>query len=232
MSIGIIAATPIELEIILQNLSKSKPSKSHKTLFYEGYISNLPVIACLCGVGKVNAAHGTTILLEKFNVDSIYTIGIGGAYPSSMLKLGDIAIAEKEIYGDEGLVSKDGFHTLKEINLPLLELGGVKYYNEFILYIPAELETFPYRGNFVTVSSCSGSLKRAFMLEQKFNALCENMEGAAIAHICTLYGKPNVEIRGISNIISERTAEPLSRSDILRAAYKVQEFFLDFLKAL
>lgn len=233
MALGIIVATSLEFDIILSNITKCRSFRHNYKFFYQGEIhSNIPVIACVCGVGKVNAAYGATIMLEKFKVDKVYTIGIGGAYPSSGLRIEDIVIAEKEIYGDEGLALKNSFHTLEEIQLPLIECNSVKYYNEFKMYIPQELKSFKKKGNFVTLSSCTGSLTKAYVLEQKFNALCENMEGAAIAHICTLYGKPNVEIRGISNIINERTSEPLSRQDLIRASHKVQEFFIEFCRNL
>jgi nucleoside phosphorylase len=53
------------------------------------------------------------------------------------------------------------------------------------------------------------------------------MEGAAIAHVCSLSGVPVAEIRGISNIIEDRTAAPLNKSDIVKAAENVQKFFLE-----
>jgi futalosine hydrolase len=56
----------------------------------------------------------------------------------------------------------------------------------------------------VTVSSSTGTRKRAKELEKRFNAICENMEGAAVAHLCTLYKIPLFEIRGISNIVGVR----------------------------
>ena len=59
-------------------------------------------------------------------------------------------------------------------------------------------------GNFITVSAATGTPERALELEKRFDALCENMEGAAIAHICTMYGIQLTEVRGISNIVGVR----------------------------
>jgi futalosine hydrolase len=59
-------------------------------------------------------------------------------------------------------------------------------------------------GPFITVSTCSGSKNTARMMYRRFHGICENMEGAAFAHICALYEVPIIEIRGISNIVGDR----------------------------
>ena len=59
-------------------------------------------------------------------------------------------------------------------------------------------------GPFVTVSQCSGVQGVGDALHARFNALCESMEGAAAAHICTLYNVPFLELRGISNLVENR----------------------------
>jgi futalosine hydrolase len=221
---GIIASTQIEAGLVIKQLSQKEEISIQGKAFYKGLLGqNTEGIICICGIGKANAAHGTALLIEKFKPDFVWNIGIAGAYPSSGLKIGDVVITEKEIYGDEGLLAKDGFHTMNEI---------LDVQNEFIMHIPEELrvrslELGVKMGNFITVSTCTGTLEKGREIEQRFNALCENMEGAAIAHICALLGIPAAEIRGISNIIEDRTAEPLNKADILKAAENAQKFFLE-----
>ncbi len=230
MLTGIVVSTQMEINVISGMLHDYERFEIHRKTFYRGVINNItPVIICICGVGKTNASHGTTLLIENFSPDSIYIIGIGGAYPSSGLNIGDIAIAEKEIYGDEGLALQNSFCTMEEIGLPILKIGDIHYYNEFQTFIPEPLRKFKNIGNFITVSSCTGSLEKALAIEKRFDAICENMEGAAVAHICKLYGITPVEIRGISNLIRERKAERLNKEDIVRASERVQRFFLDII---
>lgn len=220
---AVIASTEIEVSLIRGLLSQKELSETQGKTFYKGFLGNKETAVCICGVGKVNAAHGTALLIEKFKPNLVYVIGVGGAYPSSGLSIGDIVIAEKEIYGDEGLLAKDGFRTLNEI---------LDVQNEFIMHIPEDLrvrslELRVKRGNFITVSTCTGTLERGREIEKRFDAICENMEGAAIAHICALSEIPVTEIRGISNIIEDRTAAPLNKTDIIKAAENVQKFFLE-----
>jgi len=245
---GLISATEKESRVILRLLRRIK-DKSLALSVYQGNIGKTNIIHIISGIGKTNAAHAATLLIEKFSPSAVISFGIGGAYPSSGLRTGDIAIADKEIYGDEGLWLKDGFHKADEIGIPLFKKGRKKYFNEFPLnkslvkkamkVIPPNLPLVKgwrgvYRiksGAFVTVSTVTGTDKRAKELERRFSAsggaICENMEGAAVAHVCAMYGIPMLEIRGISNIVEDRDR---SKWDVKTAAENCQRMLLDFLR--
>lgn len=225
--VGIIAPTLIESEALLRLMSSKEEFVIQGKPFYKGLLKGKDTVLCICGVGKTNAAHGTALLLERFQPAIVYVIGVAGAYPSAGFGIGDIVVAEKEIYGDEGLLLESGFMTMNAIGLPLATSGGIRYYNDFPLHVPTELADYRHKGVFVTVSSCTGTFHRGIEIEKSFNALCENMEGASVAHICLLNCTPAAEIRGISNIIEDRVGKPLDKADILEAADKVQKFFLD-----
>lgn len=227
MTCGIIVPTLVESEILIREISDRDEFVIQNKRFYTGKLKEKTVVLCVCGIGKANAAHGTTLLLEKFHPDSVYVAGVAGAYPSSGLKIGDIAVGDKEIYGDEGLLLESGFRTMETLGLPMASVGKSQYFNQFPLHVPEALRNQINRGAFVTVSACSGTLKRGIEIEKQFQAICENMEGAAIAHICLLNNTPVTEMRGISNIIEDREGKPLDKQAILDAAAKVQKFLLE-----
>lgn len=238
--IGIIFSVTAEGSILIRNLTERLRAEG---MYQAGRVTGKRVILAVSGIGKVNAAHATTSLIHEFPPAMIINIGIGGAYPSSGLKTGDVAIAEKEIYGDEGVLLKDGFHGLDLIGIPLVKRGRKKYFNAFPLDKPlirkavraAQLVTHHAspvtvkKGTFLTLSTCTGTKKRAIELERRFGAVCENMEGAAIAQICSIYGIPFAEIRGISNIVEDRD---LSKWNIKLAAENCQKAALEFIRAL
>jgi len=224
---GIIAATQIEADLLIKQLAEKTVETIQGKSFYSGYLHNLPVTICICGVGKVNAAHGATLLIERYSPEIVYIIGVAGAYPSSGLKIGDVAVAGKEIYGDEGVMIGEEFHPMDKL-FDRIQSLEFKIQNEFPMFIPSKLNGFD-RGTFITVSTCTGSLKRGRELEKRFDTVCENMEGAAIAHVCALNNIPVTEIRGVSNIIEDRTAGPLNKEDIILAAENAQRFFMDVL---
>ncbi|MBF0472598.1 MAG: futalosine hydrolase, partial [Nitrospirae bacterium] len=153
------------------------------------------------------------------------------------LNVGDIAIAAEEIYGDEGVLCLDGFKDMTEIGLPIIITNNRQFYNKIELDKETIDKVFNIinksytckKGTFITVSTCSGTLKRAKELKESYNGLCENMEGASIAHISNLYGLKMVEIRGISNIVEDRNK---SAWDINLASRNAQEAVLAVLKAL
>jgi len=211
---------------------------------YKGRIGDRQVVYMISGMGKTNAAHAATILIEKFSPDLVILFGAGGAYPSTGLKVGDIVVAGEEIYGDEGVLDKNGFHGTEYIGIPLLKKKARRYFNRFLLErelaakalkssnrVTCHLSrvTAVKTGAFVTVSTCTGTGKRARELEKRFGAICENMEGAAVAHICTLYGTPMIEIRGISNIAGQRDK---SQWNIKLAGENCREVLMELLRSL
>jgi len=207
MNLALIVPTPAESKELRWEI-KPHPKEELKTIF-EGELQQNQIVFTHCGIGKVNAAHSTTLVLENYAIDILILFGIGGAYSGLV---GDIAVAESENYGEEGLITKEGWYSMDFMGLPLLKKNK-EYYNTFPLDIKLketaieaskESDLKVISGNFVTVSQCSGTRESGEIMMKRFNGICENMEGAAVAHICTLYGTPMIEIRGISNIIEDR----------------------------
>ena len=113
MSIGIIVATDEEL-IETKNIMDSFEEKNvFELTFIKGKISNKKVIAVKCGIGKVNAARTTQILIDKFDVDKIINIGAAGGVNLD-LKIQDIVIGERLVQYDFD-VSSSGDYEKGEI---------------------------------------------------------------------------------------------------------------------
>ncbi|NWF51840.1 MAG: futalosine hydrolase [Nitrospirae bacterium] len=238
--VGLISAVKLEGTLILRYMKTIREGIPQGFNLYKGKIQNKSVVYIISGIGKTNASIGTMFLFEKFSPKLIINFGVGGAYPSSGLAIGDIAVAEKEIYGDEGVYLKDGFHPAEVTGIPLLVKAQKRYFNKFqldkklikkavsISRITHHVSRITVKsGPFLTVSTSTGTLKRAKELEKKFGTICENMEGASIAHICTLYGIPMVEIRGISNIVKDRNKKEW---DVKLASENCQKAVIEFLK--
>jgi futalosine hydrolase len=233
MVVGLISSVPQEGKIIAGQLGEQRQMSGMP--LREGKTHGNDVIYIVSGMGKTNAAHAATVLNERFSPGIVILFGVGGAYPSAGLEVGDLAVAKKEIYGDEGVLRGDRFHGTEFIGIPLLKRDGKRYFNEFPLdrrlirmaLGSSLLVTRTVSGTFVTVSTCTGTKKRAFEFEKRFGAICENMEGAAVAHICAIYGIPVIEIRGISNIVDNRDKD---KWNIGLAAEHCQKAVLNLLK--
>ncbi len=226
--LALLSSMPFESDYLLAGLKNVRTTEIAGKIVHSGKLSGNDIIIMNTGIGKINAAHSATCLFEHYSLKKIVNIGVGGAYPGSGLNNGDIAIASKEIYGDDGVIDEKGWMSLKEIGIPLVESGGEKYFNEYPVCAVRAIRESPLHvktGNFVTVSAVSGTQQRAKELEKRFNAICENMEGAAIAHVCAIYNIPMLEIRGISNIAGERDKR---KWNMQQASENCQKFVLDF----
>lgn len=207
--LGLISAVAFEAEALLESLRSSKSPGLGLTT---GTLGGRRVVHIASGMGIANAARAATVLIERFAPGLIVLFGTGGAYPSAGLAKGDMAVAEREVYADSGVLMQDGLHGIEETGTALVTRGRRRFFNEFPLgrglarrALRAASGVAPARaGVFLTVAQATGTLGRARELERRYGALCENMEGAAVAQVCALYGVALVEMRGISNLVEDR----------------------------
>jgi futalosine hydrolase len=236
----VLIISAVERETALLELALGDACRSSSPAFTvrEGSIGRLPVLICVGGVGKVNAAAATAALIERHQPRLVINTGCAGAYPGSGLSIGDLVVASCEILGDEGALTSAGWLDLQQMGMPSLVTGQQQYYNEIPLSSHAAekaMQLADYcgvalaRGRFVTVSTCSGSLRRGKQLARRFGAVCESMEGAAVALVCQRYGIDCLEIRGISNHVEERN---LANWDIGGAVENAQRLVLKYLEEL
>lgn len=203
---------------------------------FGGEIDGREIIVALTGLGKVNAASATTLLLERFQPLLLINTGCGGAYAGSGLAVGDLAVASSETFADEGVATSQGWRGLELIGIPLFEGRGEQVFNTLPLAAEvaaaacrrAEAAGFTAKlGPFLTVSTCSGTAACGAELLRRFPGICENMEGAAVAQVALMYGVPLLEVRGISNLVEDRD---LSRWNLKLAVKNVQNFLHDWLR--
>jgi futalosine hydrolase len=237
--IALLCSVLPEAETLLQKLSSERTTEQGSKKFVEGTLGGRKVVLCIGGMGKVNAAHAATLAITHYAAEALIVFGIGGAYPASGARVGDIAIARDEIAGDEGILTHEGFKDTGYIGIPLLKTATSGIYNTY----PAESSLVDraqgvlaspsasgatHAGSFVTLSTCTGTIERARELEERYHGLCENMEGAAAAHVAIAHRIPWLEVRGISNIVEDRD---LLSWDIPRAAGAAQHAVIRLLES-
>jgi futalosine hydrolase len=173
------------------------------------------------GVGPVNAAHAVTMAITRSRPKAVVVCGIGGAYPGSGLAIGDVACAASECYGDLGASSPTGFLDMQAIGFPIVA-GPPPIYN----VLPMQVFPTGRRVPFVTMSTCTGTDAAARAIAARTGGAVENMEGAAVAHVAALHGIPAGELRGISNLVTDRDTAAWRIKDAATAA---QEALLSWL---
>jgi adenosylhomocysteine nucleosidase len=197
--IGIIVAMDEELKEI-QNIMKNEKIEEILNLqIYKGSIGKKEIVLVKSGVGKVNAARVTQILIDNFEIEYIINVGSAGAL-NPILNIGDIVIGKKLVQHDfditafghtKGYITGVGDYIYSDDNL-------IKKLNEARNNINDD--TFKIKlGIIATGDIFCTEVEMKNKIYAKFKADCVEMEGAAIAQVSYLNKIPFVVIRSISD---------------------------------
>lgn len=198
MVLGIIGAMDEELDILLKDMDLKEKKVFANMTFNKGTLWGKDVVAVVCGIGKVNAAICTQILLSEYKVDKIINVGVAGGIGKDIYP-GDIVIADNLVehdmdttaFGDpHGQIPRMDTFDFK-CDKSLVELANKVCSNL------KDLNTFI--GRIVSGDVFVADIEKIKWLEKEFNALACEMEGASIAHTCYLNNTPFVVIRSISD---------------------------------
>lgn len=228
----ILAAAPLETNLLRKNMTNPQPLHCGSIQIFSGKLKGQHILLCHGGIGQVNMSMQLTRLLCVYTPTAVFLCGCGGSYPDSGLKIGDLALAEEEIFGDLGVATAEKFIPLEQLNLPQTpQLAPIIQQsftlNSDLLEWAQQLLPDTACGSFVTVNSCSGHTRLSEELQQRTGGICENMEGAAAARICAEFNIPLLELRGISNPTGTRDPQ---QWDIIRGTEAAQRGILKLLE--
>ena len=123
---AILGALDQEISILLDSLKDKKEEQYGGLTFYTGNLKGQAVVIAKSGVGKVNAAYSTAILLDHFTPKQLIFTGVaGGLHPESLP--GDVVIGTKLVQTDFGQIDSLGFKVS-----PFRKLSGGQYEDLYI----------------------------------------------------------------------------------------------------
>ena len=197
--IGIICAQKIEVDGLKAVMENPVSFCKAGLEFVSGTIFEKDVVLLECGAGKVNAAVGTQIMIDVYKPDVVINSGIAGSL-TKKLTVGDIVISTDCVEHDINCT---------ELGEPR---GQINFTGESIIGIPADEEVSKKLAGcckdlgshvlmgriatgdiFITYKS-----KRDFIAFE-FGALCCEMQGGAVGHVCYMNGVPFTILRSISD---------------------------------
>ncbi len=196
---GIICALKIEADGLKQSVENPKIKTVAGLDFISGKIKGKDVVLSECGVGKVNAALGTQIMIDYYKPDVIINSGIAGSL-SKKLKIGDIVISSDCVEHDmNGTALGDPrgeiwYTDEKRIDIPADKTAYEKLYD-----CCKSLGVNVMVGRVATGDIFVSSLKQREFIANEFNALCCEMEGGAVGHVCYRNKVPFAILRSISD---------------------------------
>lgn len=202
--IGIICALKVELEGLIQKMDSVKTTQKAKLTFYSGKIFDKEIVAVECGVGKVNAAMCTQLMIDLFAPSQIINSGIAGAL-SDKTEIGDIVICRDVVQHDmDGTALGDPPGLLSFNDCNLIEINADKEIISKLENACKNVENTKYEtGRIATGDIFVSAREHRRKINELFNAIACEMEGGAIAQVCFRNEIPFGITRAISDSMNE-----------------------------
>lgn len=198
MKIGVLTAMSSEFEQLAKLLGGVERCVKGGIEYLTGTLDANEIILRQCGIGKVNAAVGTSELIRSFSPDIIVSTGVAGGIDKS-LDVMDVVVSSSIVYHDVwcGMGCEYGqvqgmpavFPVEERLYAAAVSLNG-----------DAASKSRIHDGLICTGDQFITSREELDKIKADFPAgLAVDMESAAIAQTCHIYGIPFVSFRIISD---------------------------------
>ena len=202
--IGIISAMDNEVALLLSEVEIDHVDTIGGVDFHVGTLHGQPVVIMRSGIGKVLAASAATAMLNNYPISKVIFTGIAGGVGDETQVL-DQVIATRLVQHDCGTITNDGF--VWSSGVAEEEMGDKDFYAcdpelvdlAFEAAVQVVGKEHVFKGTIATGDQFVSSEEYVQKLQQDFDAIACEMEGASIAAVCTQYGLPFVVIRAMSD---------------------------------
>ena len=198
MKLGIIGAMDVEVALLKENMTNENTAKHAWSDYFEGQLAGVDAVVVQCGVGKVNASLCAQILCNVYGVTHLVNTGIAGSLCAD-LDIGDLVVSKDAIYHDfdisywgravgevpgmgvtafpaDEMMIDTAFAAAESVNPGHTRIGRIASGDQFV---------------------CNKDKKDKIIADTQ--AICTEMEGAAIAHTAYRNDVPFVILRAISD---------------------------------
>lgn len=200
MKIGIIGAMESEVALLKIAMENVTVTQYFDKEVFEGKLFGKDIVLVKCGIGKVNAGAITLGLIDRFSATHIINTGIAGAL-HPLLKIGDIVISTEVLYHDVD-VTGAGYKIGQLPGIDLSFAADERLVN--LALTPHTKKGIIKKGIIATGDQFISQSEKKKWIHSTFDALCVEMEGAAIGHMASSAGVPFVIIRCISDLAEEK----------------------------
>ena len=187
---GIISAMENEISLLLKEADIERVDTIGGVDYHVGELKGKKVIIAQAGIGKIQSSSGVTALLNNYDISRVFFTGIAGGVGDETDVLDEV-IADKLVQHDFGMITNDGFRWYKGYD-DMVDLA----YNAAVSIVG---EDHVFKGTIATGDQFIASEEYVARLQNDFNALACEMEGASIAQVCMQYDVPFVVIRALSD---------------------------------
>ena len=199
MLVGIIGAMDLEVQA-LKGLMDNAVVETISTIdFYKGNINGVETVVAVAGVGKVNAAVCTQILIDVFDVKAVINTGIAGSLKAE-INIGDLVISSDLVHHDMDAVSF-GYPKGQIPQMDVFSFEADRALADLAEKVCEEVnpEIQVFHGRVVSGDQFIADKETKENISTLFAGYCTEMEGAAIAQTAHLNEVPFVVLRAISD---------------------------------
>ncbi len=197
--LGVIGAMEEEVEILKGKMNIQETKKKAGMEFYKGEMDGKNIVLVQSGVGKVNMAACTQILIDEFGVDALVNSGVAGTMDPK-LNQGDIVISTDAVQHDfDTTVFGDPLGEISRLGVTFFEadkgmIDTAKKAAENVDGIHIKEGRVASGDQFVAGGEVADRIKENFG-----EVAAVEMEGASMAQVAYLNDVPFVILRSISD---------------------------------
>jgi len=230
MAIGIIGAMAQEVVILKDLIDVQRVEKHLHVEFTIGTLHDKEVVLLESGIGKVNVAIATTLLLEKFAIKTVINTGSAGGIKTEA-EVGDVVISETVAYHDVD-VTGFGYEWGQVPGLPAVFEADSVLVNKVEEALTKITGARYLKGQIVTGDAFVNRSTQMETIKANFAyAVALEMEAAAVAQVCHIADVPFVVVRALSDIAGKESH--ISFNEFLpKAAVISSELVVELVKIL
>lgn len=226
MKYGIICAMEEEIKELRAQLMNANEENIANMIFYSGQINDHEVVLVRAGIGKVQAGVTTAFLIENFKVDAVINSGSAGGIGTG-LAVGDLVLSTGAAYHDAS-ATVFGYKPgqlpqqpqIFEADQELLQAVSEAASQTGLQVKPGLIVT---GDQFVSSQAQIAAIKKIYP-----QALCCEMEGAAVAQVAYQFDKPFLIVRAMSDVGDEDAGQSFDEF-IIDAGKKSAQMILNLL---
>jgi adenosylhomocysteine nucleosidase len=205
MKIAVIGAMEQEVEALRVVIENPQTTVIANSEYTEGTYAGHDVVLLKSGIGKVNAAMSTSILLHHFKPDAVINTGSAGGF-DSLLEVGAIVISDEVRHHDVD-VTAFGYEMGQVPQLPAAFISDAKL-RKLAEEAVEELGQHQFASGLIaTGDSFMSDPARVESVRSHFPHMkAVEMEAAAVAQVCHQFDVPFVVIRALSDIAGKESS--------------------------
>ena len=232
MKIGIVAAMQEEFDSLLKLMPEYEEISYRVFRYYNGKLFGMDTVLLHCGIGRVNAAVGTVLLIEKYKPDYVINTGVGGGFLGGDLRIGDIVVSSEVRHHDVDA-------TVFNYEFGQVPRMPAAYYPDEMLkkaacsLSPVDKDIRIHEGQILSGDIFVHRDDQIQQIRERFpSAMVAEMEGAAIAQTCYLLETPFLIIRSISDLVDADQSHEVYKHSLQKTADNSVSLVLKLLQKL